>query len=141
MIREKVYEYKDFLEIGEKLIVLKNNPDTGLMNGSIVDVLAINYEDSHEGIAEVLIQDDTGLKQNIEIDTDILKGIEEKPKRFAKEEGIHEVDYAYAVTCHKAQGSEFENVFVINQGQHHDDYVKWYYTAVTRARKKLYIYN
>ncbi len=52
--------------------------------------------------------------------------------------------YAYAITCHKAQGGEWENVFVdftsIN-GYKNETYFRWVYTAITRASERLYAYN
>lgn len=141
MIREKVYEYKELIEIGEKMIILNNNRDFGLFNGSIVTVdNVVSYNDK-DNTAIIVVTDDEGVTQEIEIDTDILKGVEEKPKKFLKKKDIFEIEYAYCVTCHKAQGSEFQQVFVLMQGKHHDDYIKWLYTAVTRARKKLFMYD
>ena len=136
LIRERVKKYTDLLEIGEKLIVLKNNRDTGLMNGSVVTIKRIINIDLRMGVANIYT--DSG---NIIIDLDILTGKETQPKRYDKMEGIHDVDYAYAITCHKSQGSEFEQVMVINEGTGFDNHDKWLYTAVTRAKKKLYIYN
>lgn len=46
-------------------------------------------------------------------------------------------DHAYAITCHKAQGSEADEVAVWDQQCELWDSVRWRYTAVTRARKKL----
>ena len=56
-----------------------------------------------------------------------------------------QVKFAYAVTCHKSQGGQWENVFV-EQGYFTDDmmnkeYLRWLYTAATRASKKLYLVN
>jgi ATP-dependent exoDNAse (exonuclease V) alpha subunit len=52
-------------------------------------------------------------------------------------------DYAYAITCHKSQGSEMENVMVIEQKcsywSNGDMWRRWLYTAVTRSRKNLLI--
>ena len=52
------------------------------------------------------------------------------------------VRYGYAVTCHKSQGGEWEHVFV-DCGWHKPDldqsYFRWLYTAVTRAKKHLYL--
>ena len=53
-----------------------------------------------------------------------------------------QVKFSYAVTCHKSQGGQWDTVFVekpylpdgINR-----DYLRWLYTAITRARKKLYL--
>lgn len=46
-------------------------------------------------------------------------------------------DYAYAITAHKAQGSEWDNVLVLEEGP--QDYARWMYTAVTRARSRLVV--
>ncbi|NLZ74186.1 MAG: ATP-binding domain-containing protein, partial [Bacteroidales bacterium] len=56
-----------------------------------------------------------------------------------------QVKFSYAITCHKAQGGQWSNVF-IDQGYMTDDYVnsdyfRWLYTAVTRATQKLYLVN
>ena len=56
-----------------------------------------------------------------------------------------QVKYAYAVTCHKAQGGQWQNVF-LDQGYMTDeyltpDYFRWLYTAFTRATRTLYLVN
>ena len=56
-----------------------------------------------------------------------------------------QVKYAYAVTCHKAQGGQWKNVF-LDQGYLSDDYLtpdyfRWLYTAFTRATGTLYLVN
>lgn len=56
-----------------------------------------------------------------------------------------QVKYAYAVTCHKAQGGQWKNVFVdlsyIPPEQVGGEFYRWLYTAVTRARIHLYFIN
>ncbi len=52
--------------------------------------------------------------------------------------------YGYAVTCHKAQGGEWDNVFVDMcrfGGTANEDYFRWVYTALTRASKQLWLYR
>ncbi len=56
-----------------------------------------------------------------------------------------QVKYAYAVTCHKAQGGQWQRVFV-DQGYMTEemltpDYYRWLYTAFTRATETLYLVN
>lgn len=56
-----------------------------------------------------------------------------------------QVKFSYALTCHKTQGGQWENV-IVDQGYITDemrdlDYLRWMYTAVTRATKKLYLLN
>ena len=49
--------------------------------------------------------------------------------------------YGYAITCHKSQGSEWDNVLVIEEGFpfEKEEHKQWLYTAATRAAKKLVI--
>lgn len=56
-----------------------------------------------------------------------------------------QIKFAYAVTCHKAQGGQWKSVF-LDQGYFTDemlslDYLRWLYTAFTRASEKLYLVN
>lgn len=56
-----------------------------------------------------------------------------------------QVKYGYAVTCHKAQGGQWKNVFVdqgyVTEEMMTSDYYRWLYTAFTRATEKLYLVN
>lgn len=53
-----------------------------------------------------------------------------------------QVKFSYAITCHKSQGGQWENVFVeqpyLPNGVD-KDYLRWLYTAVTRAKQKLFL--
>ncbi len=56
-----------------------------------------------------------------------------------------QVKYAYAVTCHKAQGGQWKRVFLdqgyVTEEMLSPDYFRWLYTAFTRATEKLYLVN
>ena len=55
-----------------------------------------------------------------------------------------QIKYAYAVTCHKAQGGQWAHVYVDQgyPGEAPDEaYVRWLYTAITRCRERLYLVN
>jgi len=56
-----------------------------------------------------------------------------------------QVKYAYAITCHKAQGGQWKTIFVdqgyVTENMIDIEYLRWLYTAVTRATKKLYLVN
>ena len=56
-----------------------------------------------------------------------------------------QVKYAYTVTCHKAQGGQWQRVFVdqgyVTEDMLTPDYVRWLYTAFTRATETLYLVN
>lgn len=53
-----------------------------------------------------------------------------------------QVKFSYAITCHKSQGGQWKTVFVeqpyLPEGMN-KDYIRWLYTALTRAREKLYL--
>ncbi|MEI6048752.1 MAG: AAA family ATPase [Bacteroidota bacterium] len=56
-----------------------------------------------------------------------------------------QIKFAYAVTCHKAQGGQWERVFIdqgmFNRNEITIDYLRWFYTAVTRSTDKVYLVN
>ena len=56
-----------------------------------------------------------------------------------------QIKFAYAVTCHKAQGGQWERVFIdqgmFNRNEITIDYLRWFYTALTRSTDKVYLVN
>ncbi|HKL32434.1 MAG TPA: ATP-binding domain-containing protein, partial [Tangfeifania sp.] len=56
-----------------------------------------------------------------------------------------QVKYAYALTCHKAQGGQWKSVFIdhgyLVEDMLDNDYYRWLYTAFTRPVEKLYLVN
>ncbi|PST82653.1 ATP-dependent endonuclease [Pedobacter yulinensis] len=70
----------------------------------------------------------------------VMRAIKEDPFYNALQ-----IKFSYAVTCHKAQGGQWDAVFV-DQGYLTEemidlDFLRWLYTAITRARKQLYLVN
>ncbi len=94
-----------------------------------------------------------GFEENRQLYFNILEDypeIKNKKKKFelARENPFYnalQVKFAYAITCHKAQGGQWDTVF-LDQGYIPDDridreYYRWLYTAFTRATKRLYLVN
>lgn len=56
-----------------------------------------------------------------------------------------QIKFAYAVTCHKAQGGQWERVFIdqgmFNRTELTPDYLRWFYTALTRSTDRVYLIN
>ena len=78
--------------------------------------------------------------QDIPLKADRMKAIRQDPYFNALQ-----VKFAYAVTCHKAQGGQWDAVF-IDQGwlpeeMLNDEYWRWLYTAITRAQERVYFVN
>jgi exodeoxyribonuclease-5 len=71
---------------------------------------------------------------------EFLKAVSEDPFMNAIQ-----VKYAYSLTCHKSQGGQWDSVFV-DQGYMTEDrvdaeFVRWLYTAITRAKQELFLVN
>lgn len=127
---------------GEKVICLKNNHKAGIFNGSTGKIKRV-YSDR-----------DYWYNASIDIDYGdrylgkIFRPQFNNPKTLLEFEDLDwkEIgdlfDFGYAMTTHKAQGSEHEDVIVIEERMSFmsdDDWSRWLYTAVTRSRKKLLI--
>ncbi|WP_459209902.1 ATP-dependent DNA helicase [Aquimarina rhabdastrellae] len=81
---------------------------------------------------------------------EVLKDYEEESSKYKKFLGVKnnkyfnalQVKFSYAITCHKSQGGQWDTIF-IEQPYLPDgitkDYLRWLYTAVTRAKNKLYL--
>jgi exodeoxyribonuclease-5 len=56
-----------------------------------------------------------------------------------------QIKFAYAVTCHKAQGGQWKAVFVeqgyITEETRNIEWLRWLYTAITRSSNRLYLVN
>jgi exodeoxyribonuclease V len=92
-------------------------------------------------------QDNKKLYDSVLLDYNDIADRRMRMKKV-KEDGFFnalQVKFAYAVTCHKAQGGQWPCVFV-EQGYLTDEmlnveYLRWLYTAITRASEKLYLVN
>lgn len=81
---------------------------------------------------------------------EVMKDYEEERTQYRKLQKVKsnpyfnalQVKFSYAITCHKSQGGQWNTVFIeqpylpdgINK-----DYIRWLYTAITRAKDKLYL--
>ena len=88
-------------------------------------------------------------EQSGELFTKVMEDYEDETTKYKKFKKVKEnpyfnalqVKYAYAVTCHKAQGGQWDHVFVEQPYTEKIDknYLRWIYTAFTRAKKKIYL--
>lgn len=87
------------------------------------------------------------LLSRVEEDYMHISSKRERYKEMRKDKFLNalNVKFAYAVTCHKAQGGQWDCVFVdsgiFNEEQLDASYWRWLYTAFTRAQKKVYLVN
>ena len=139
---------------GEKCICLKNDWNTvgnngdPLINGQIGtmhNIKVVNMSPYGKVIYADFLSDDGGLYKNLLIDYNLL--VNGTPtinadnwKKFAGVKKPYQFAYAYAITCHKSQGSEFNRVIVYDEAfGDAEQKRRWRYTAVTRAAKQLVV--
>lgn len=119
---------------GDKLVCLKNNHDLGLLNGTQWTVQDSRDVDDHSVMLQV--QDEDGY--NVECLAHVAPFMGKQIPHWDHDKKIEEFDYGYAMTCHKAQGSQWGSVLVLDESrsfQAHRN--KWLYTAITRAADRV----
>ena len=118
--------------IGEKIICCRNNHKLGLLNGQMWTVLGVQELDS--SLMELTLSGEDGSSITCHVLTDLFLG-RESPW-FDRDKG-ESFDYGYAITVHKAQGSQWDNVVVIDESHKFNQPRKHLYTAITRAAKTV----
>lgn len=167
IIRKK-YGYKGFPKPGEKIICLKNNKNTMVMNGQIGKLQEIKnfgkdfydikvemdgrlqplfayvlkagfnkvrydkvYAESNRFDVKNALADEVQKKMGMEY------YLTPEERRRLK---VDLFDFGYAISVHKSQGSEWARVILFDERNFHqsdDDYARWLYTGITRAKDKL----
>lgn len=136
--------YEDTPQIGERVMCLKNTVrgNRRINNGGLYIVESIfpsSYDDAKQYIMRNIEKEDYIVSVIVSDET----WETEKPV-FTKDAELKEIadvfGFGYAMTCHKVQGSGFENVLYFDEDvSFFLDQQKFRYTAVTRAEKKLYV--
>lgn len=124
--------------VGERLVCLRNNKQKGLLNGGMWSVKARNGR--RRGKLRLdLLPEDGGRTTRVEVLPEFFRSqAAEIP--WAKRRSSDEFDYGYALTVHKAQGSQWDEVVLFDESYaFRDDRLKWLYTGVTRAAEELTI--
>lgn len=127
------YKYADMiLEFGDYNTELEVKV---ILDTLWTDKASLGYDENRE------------LFQNVQADYIHLKTRKKQYDAVKKDPFFNamQIKFAYAVTCHKAQGGQWERVFVdqgmFNAQEPTIDYLRWLYTAVTRSTDKLYLVN
>lgn len=117
-------------QAGEPVVCLRNAPDYGIFNGAIYTL----REPFMEGDTSIVL-DVEGSRIRVEdVNFEGLKsGLPPKAKANTW------FDFGYALTVHKAQGSEWSNVILIDEYRRREERKEWLYTGITRAADKLTI--
>ena len=142
-INSKIRDLKGFKDLfpekGETLICTKNNwdvifnEDQPLVNGTIVTVNSCSFNGVNLNLCYTPENSENKIHTRISLDPFVGS----KEDKFSDD--VDFFDFGYAITCHKAQGSEYSNVLVIATNLREDIRKNWLVTAITRAKNKLII--
>lgn len=135
---EERYGFR-FADITLRLIDRDIEVECKIILDTLVDDNASLTADAMRRLAELRMADPEAFAPSLTFDQR-LRRLRTDPYFSALQ-----VKYAYAVTCHKAQGAQWRNVFIDlggippeNQGL---DFYRWLYTAITRSTSRLFLLN
>ncbi len=126
---------------GDRIMCLVNNRDAGILNGMQFEVL-----NTYDNMRRLGLRDDEGNEREIECYPDGFLGLEQEKhgrdtlRAFRGSRGLF--TFAQVVTAHKAQGSEWPSVYVVDQTHQMTrstpaEIRAWAYTAVSRASERV----
>ncbi len=126
---------------GDKLVCLRNDPQKGLLNGSLWQVTSAAR--TVKPSMNLLIRAEDEGVERYSAKVKLLKAAFEEPEKeipWQIKRRHDDFDYGYALTVHKAQGSQWDNIVLFDESyafrEHRD---RWLYTAITRAAERLTI--
>ena len=129
-------------QAGDKLVCLRNDPNKGLLNGSLWKVMTSSKETTRPGI-NLLVSPDDGDTERGVAKIKLLKAAFDDPDTdvgWQLKRRYDDFDFGYALTVHKAQGSQWDDVMLFDESfAFRDMRQRWLYTAITRAAERLTI--
>ncbi len=147
LVRAALSRNPDKPEVGDIVICLKNNWSKGIFNGMMGRIASLGEKNEVRElpVQQMVIEDpQTGKKLysgSVFLGPFLPKPLP-LPKIFPRELAFF--DYGYALTVHKAQGSQAKKVIVLEERSQHmndDEWRQWLYTAVTRAEEELIVFG
>jgi ATP-dependent exoDNAse (exonuclease V) alpha subunit len=141
---QRIRELKGFEGLlpasGDKLVCLRNNSEKGLLNGSLWQVMSVGRGKA-QALSMMVKSEDEGPYSNI-VKIRVLKAMFESAEEvaWALRRNSDEFDYGYALTVHKAQGSQWDDIVLFDESfAFKDTRERWLYTAITRAAERITI--
>ncbi|EDQ33700.1 putative Exonuclease V (putative) [Hoeflea phototrophica DFL-43] len=129
-------------QAGDKLVCLRNDPSKALLNGSLWQVMTSSKETVKPGINLMIRPEDDDMDRGAS-KIKLLKSVFEDPDLevpWSTKKRYDDFDYGYALTVHKAQGSQWNSVVLFDESYaFRDTRERWLYTAITRAAERLVI--
>ncbi len=145
----------DFLE----LLKIRKTQDLHGFRFADVTVRLTDYEKQPEFDAKIILdtlhsatpsmtsEDNRKLYESVQQDYAHIQSKKERMEALRKDPYLNalQVKFAYALTCHKAQGGQWSTVFIdqgyLPQEQVNNEFIRWLYTAITRATDEVFLLN
>jgi ATP-dependent exoDNAse (exonuclease V) alpha subunit len=122
---------------GDRVVCLRNNKTKGLLNGATFSVKAVGKAKTGMVTMRLDPDDVSALNVKVSVLPEFFLGQEETLPWQARRLS-DEFDYGFALTVHKAQGSQWDRVVLFDESfafrEHRE---RWLYTAVTRAAERV----
>jgi exodeoxyribonuclease V len=132
----------NYPQAGDKLVCLRNDPAKGLLNGSLWKVMTSSRETVKPGINLLVAPEEDDPDRGV-AKIKLLKAAFEDPDAdipWQQKKRFDDFDYGYALTVHKAQGSQWDEVVLFDEGfAFKETRQRWLYTGITRAAERLTI--
>jgi len=125
--------------LGDRLVCLKNNRTKGLLNGSLWEPKKIEAGAKPKVKMTVHSLDDpeTFLPVDVETPMEYFLGTD-KDLPWPVRKKSDEFTFGWALTCHKSQGSQWDDVFVNDESfVFREHAARWLYTGITRAAERV----
>lgn len=138
-IRRALGRTSQLPQAGDRVICLRNDHDLGLHNGSQWRVLeAQSCDVTRTAVVTIESEDEDRTLTDLDIWTHHFWGGSDQLRAMPERRDFLEFDYGWAITVHKAQGSQWDSVVLLDESQTFGQNARrWLYTAVTRASEKI----
>lgn len=130
---------------GDRAICLRNNHKKQIFNGMLGTIISISTYDDDWYSAEIAMDGDdfhySGLISANQFDSKEALNFTDKRSQIMAGDLF---DFGYALTVHKAQGSQAKRVILFEERfakMSDDQWKRWLYTAITRAEEELFIFG
>jgi ATP-dependent exoDNAse (exonuclease V) alpha subunit len=145
----------DFVEV----MRLRNQEEIHGFRFATLTLRLLDYEDHPEFEAKVMLntldsdtpslnrEESKALYESVTKDYEHIVNKKERMAEIRKDPYLNalQVKFAYALTCHKAQGGQWNAVFVeqgyLTDENINEDFIRWLYTAITRATHEIFLVN
>lgn len=131
-------------QVGDRVICLRNNHAKNIFNGMLGTIESIEVADENWYLAQIALDDEEifykGLIFRAQFGSNTSLNFTNQRSLLMKGDLF---DFGYALTVHKAQGSQAKRVILFEERfkqMDENQWKRWLYTAVTRAEEELYIF-